>query len=327
MGSDLLVPLLVIVISSIAIYFAGKKFAESSSNIGDYFRIPRDVKGATLDAISSSMPELLVALFSVIIFKQFEVGIGTIAGSALFNLLVIPGICVFLAPVAFKVGKKVISRDALFYMIAVFTLIVLIIYFKTWGLIIAAILLAIYLIYVFEISRHVKKHRKENKPKKNKKINISREFFIFFIALIVIAAFTYLLTSQSIGLSKILGVSPIIIAFTITAAATSLPDTIISAVNARKGNIDEAVSNVFGSNIFDISVGLGLPLLIITLIKGPINIAFVNLEIVLGLLGSTILVIYFFLNDEVLSKRKAAFLLFMYVVFVVYVVLLSIKLV
>lgn len=321
---DLLISIGVIVVCSIAIYFSGKKFARASSNIGDYFRIPRDVKGATLDAISSSMPELLVALFAVIVFKQFEVGIGTIAGSALFNLLVIPGICVFLAPVIFRVGGKVISRDALFYMIAVFTLVILLIYFKTWGLIIAIVLLAIYFIYVFEISRHVKKHRRESKKRKQK-VRISKELFIFFSALIVIAVFTFFLTKYSIVLSNVLGVAPIIIAFTVTAAATSLPDAVISATNAKKGDIDDATSNVFGSNIFDILVGLGLPLLIFILIKGPLDIVFANLEIVLGLLGSTILVMYFFLNDDILDKKEAAFLLFMYAVFIAYVILLSLK--
>ena len=72
----------VILLSSIIIYLSGKRFAESSSKIGDFLNLPRDVKGATFDAISSSLPELLVALYSVIFFKQFEVGIGTIAGSA-----------------------------------------------------------------------------------------------------------------------------------------------------------------------------------------------------------------------------------------------------
>ena len=131
---SILIALGIILLSSIVIYFAGNRFAESSSKIGDYFNLPRDVKGATFDAVASSLPELLVALYSIIFFKQFEVGIGTIAGSALFNLLIIPGICVFAAPVAFKVGKKVLSRDALFYMISVFILVVLLIYFKTWGM-------------------------------------------------------------------------------------------------------------------------------------------------------------------------------------------------
>lgn len=330
MGGGLGISILVIIVSSFFIYLAGKRFAKSSSRIGDYFRIPRDVKGATLDAISSSLPELLVALFAVIIFRQFEVGIATIAGSALFNLLIIPGICVFLAPVVFKVGKKVISRDALFYLLAIFALIILIIYFKKWGIIISIVLLAIYLIYVFEIAKHTKKHRRENKDKKGKSkqgINISREFLIFFVAMGLIAVFAYLLTDHSIQLANFLGISPIIIAFTITAAATSLPDTIISAANARKGDIDDATSNVFGSNIFDILVGLGLPLLIYTIIKGPLTIMFNNLEIVLGLLGATILAIYFFMNDDKLTKKEGIILLALYGLFVTYVILLSIGIV
>tara|TARA_Y100000034_G_C6850977_1_gene386069 strand:+ start:200 stop:1171 length:972 start_codon:yes stop_codon:yes gene_type:complete len=321
---SILIALGVIIISSIVIYFAGNRFAESSSKIGDYFNLPRDVKGATFDAVSSSLPELLVALYSVIFFKQFEVGIGTIAGSALFNLLVIPGICVFFAPVAFKVSKKVISRDALFYMIAVFTLVVLLIYFKTWGILIALILLSIYLFYLKDIISHTKKHKKKNKHTTPKNIRLFKEVSIFILLLIVIGAFTFLLTDSAIDLSYALGVSPIIIAFTIIAAATSVPDTVISVVNAKKGDIDDATSNVFGSNIFDILIGIGLPLLIYYIYKGAVAITFTNLEIILGLLGSTILVLYFFGDDHKLGKKEAGILLFMYLIFVIYTVILAI---
>ncbi len=321
----ILIALGIIIISSIAIYFAGNRFAESSSRIGDYFSLPRDVKGATFDAIASSLPELLVALYSVIIFKQFEVGIGTIAGSALFNLLVIPGICVFAAPVAFKVGKKVLSRDALFYMIAIFILVTLLIYFKTWGLIIALLLLFTYLIYIKEIISHTRAHKKKHKNKTQKEeIKFAKELLIFFLLIAVIGIFTFLLTGSAIDLSHILGISPIIIAFTVIAAATSIPDTIISVINARKGNIDDATSNVFGSNIFDILVGIGLPLLIYFLYKGAVGITFTNLEIVLGLLGSTILILYFFGDDHKLDKKEAAILLIMYVFFIAYTIFLAI---
>jgi len=313
----------VIILSSIVIYLAGEKFAESSSKIGDYFKLSRDVKGATLDAISSSLPELLVALYSVIFFKQFEVGIGTIAGSALFNLLVIPGICVFVAPVAFKVSKKVISRDALFYMISVFVLIILIFYFKKWGFFVAILLLLIYLIYVKELIKNTKTHQR-NSSKKRIKINLPKEVFLFFILLIVTGIFTFLLTGSAINLANDLGISPIIIAFTVIAAATSIPDTVISVTNARKGNIADATSNVFGSNIFDILVGIGLPLLIYCSYKGSVLINFSNLEIVLGLLGSTILILSFFGESHTLNRKHATILLIMYVLFVLYTILLAI---
>ncbi|MBT3297619.1 calcium/sodium antiporter [archaeon] len=320
---DILIEIAIIIFSSLIIYLAGNKFAESSSKIGDHFKLPRDVKGATFDAISSSLPELLVALYSVIIFKQFEVGIGTIAGSALFNLLIIPSICVFVAPVTFKVSKKVISRDALFYLISIFTLIILIIYFKEWGLIISILLLLIYLVYLKEIITHTKLHKKNFKQNKQNEIRFVKEISIFLVLMLIIGIFTFFLTNSAINLSYALGISPIIIAFTIIAAATSVPDTVISVINAKKGDIDDATSNVFGSNIFDILVGIGLPLLIYTLFKGPVLIDFVNLEIILGLLGSTILVLYFFAEDHTLNKRQAITLIIMYFLFLLYVITLA----
>jgi cation:H+ antiporter len=134
---------------------------------------------------------------------------------------------------------------------------------------------------------------------------------------------TFFLTKYSIELATILNVSPIIIAFTITAAATSIPDTVISVANARKGNVDDVTSNVFGSNIFDILVGLGLPLLIYTVFLGPVEMAFANLEIIFALLGATILTVYFFADSHQLNKRQAIFLLFLYVLFVAYTIILA----
>lgn len=319
----LIISMLIIFIASIVIFYVGNIFAKSSSKIGDYLNLPRSVKGATFDAIASSLPELLVALFAVIFFKKFEVGIGTIAGSALFNLLIIPGLCVLVAPVAFKVSKKVISRDAMFYLIAVFTLIVLLLYFQMWGLGIAIALLLVYMVYIREIVNYSKKYRKEKKKEKKKGVKIFKEIGIFLVTMVIIGIATYFLTKSSINLSEILNISPVIIAFTITAAATSVPDTVISVVNAKKGDLDAAVSNVFGSNIFDIFVGLGLPLLIYSIFVGPVQIAFQHLEIILGLLGATIIVLYFFAEEEKLTKKQGIFLLFMYLVFLSYVIFLS----
>ena len=320
---EILIAVATILISSLVIYFAGEKFAETSSNLGDYLQLPRDVKGATFDAVSSSLPELLVALYSVIFFQQFDVGIGTIAGSALFNLLVIPGICVFVTPVTFKVSKKVISRDALFYLIAVFALVTLLYYFQIWGFEIAILLLGLYGIYFNDIVRHTKKHKKETTKEKPPHIQLTRELPMFLGLMGVIGIFTFFLTDSAINLASALGIAPIIVAFTIIAAATSVPDTIISITNAKKGDIDDATSNVFGSNVFDILIGLGLPLLIYTTIKGSVEIDFSNMEIVFGLLGATIMLLYFFAAERTLSKKHAAVLLMMYFGFVGYVVYLA----
>ena len=60
--------ILIIVITGLVIYFFGKRFAIASSEIGDYYNISHSVKGATLDAVASSFPELMIAVFAVVFF-------------------------------------------------------------------------------------------------------------------------------------------------------------------------------------------------------------------------------------------------------------------
>jgi cation:H+ antiporter len=316
----------VILAASVVIYFTSNWFASASSKIGDYFRLPRSVKGATFDAISSSLPELMIALFAVISFHRFEIGIGTIVGSALFNLLIIPGICVLVAPCAFKVSKELISRDGMFYNIAVFALLSALLYSRIWGVTIPLIFLAIYIWYIRDIWTHAKEHRKSAVAKKeDKEIRLWKEISIALSTMVLISIASYFMTKHAIGLSEALNIPVIIIAFTIIAAATSFPDTIISVANAKKGNIDDAIANVFGSNIFDILVGLSVPLLVALFYNSQVEIAFKNFEIIVGLLGATILVLYFLAKSHTLNKKQAWFMLFMYFVFLTYVIFLSMR--
>ncbi len=316
--------LLIIIAASGGIFFAGDKFATASSRLGKYLRMPPSIKAATFDAISSSLPELLVALFAVISFRRFEVGIGTIVGSAFFNLLIIPGICVLVSPVVFKLNKKVITRDAVFYSISLVLLLLFLLTTKTWGLLIALILLATYGIYIFIFAKDTKTYKQKEKPKKEN-INLKKELFIAIVTMSIIAVASFYLTKEAIVLSQLLHVSAVIISFTIIAIATSLPDATISIVNARRGLSDDAISNVFGSNTFDILVGLGLPLLIATSIAGPVTIVFTNIELVIGLLITTGITIYFMANDGKISKTEGIIMILLFCIFVGYTIFLSLQ--
>lgn len=314
----------IIIICSIIIWKVGDKFASASSNIGDYLKLPRSVKGATFDAIASSFPELMVAVFSVVAFKQFEVGIGTIAGSALFNLLIIPGIAVLVAPKAFKVSQEIFNRDALFYLISVFALVTALVATKTWGLAIPLIFILIYIWYLKDIIKDTKSHRNKKQietieKKIIKEIHLGKNIVTAITTMIIMGVATYFLTEQAIIFSQAIGIHPIIISFTIIAAATSIPDTVVSVVNAKKGDVDDATSNVFGSNIFDILIGLSIPLLIAYFYSGPVLIDFAHMEIIFGLFGATIISLYF-LRNYLLEKRDGIVLLLMYLLFVIYVV-------
>ncbi|MBC6401385.1 MAG: sodium:calcium antiporter [Ekhidna sp.] len=108
------IPLLLITFCCIIIWRAGDGFMTASEYIGR--NLSEGVRGATINAIASSMPEFFTSLFFLFVLKDaegFSGGIGTTAGSAIFNGMVIPALAV-LAVIAMKVTKRVhVSRKVL----------------------------------------------------------------------------------------------------------------------------------------------------------------------------------------------------------------------
>lgn len=94
---------------------------------------------------------------------------------------------------------------------------------------------------------------------------------LFFGSLATIAASSYLLVVHAENLAVAFGIPPAIIALTILAGGSSIPEMVGSAVVAKQGRGDMAISNAIGSNIFDIQISLGLPLLLYTIANGTLT--------------------------------------------------------
>ncbi|MCH1547553.1 MAG: sodium:calcium antiporter [Flavobacteriaceae bacterium] len=128
----ILIPLILIVFCCIIIWKASDGFEVSSEYLGR--NLSDGVRGATINAIASSMPELFTTIFFLIFLKDtdgFSGGIGTTAGSAIFNGMIIPAVVIFsvlYTKIAseIRVSKKVILRDGLSLIIAETILIFLI---------------------------------------------------------------------------------------------------------------------------------------------------------------------------------------------------------
>ncbi len=316
--------ILIIVVASLAIYYSGNKFASASSEIGDYFNLSRSVKGATLDAVAGSFPELMIAVFSVVFFHKFDIGIGTIAGSVLFNTLIIPSIAVLVSPVVFRVSREVMVRDAVFYVIAILAFLSSILYSLTWGVATAVIFIGIYLWYINMIIEHTKKYQSEHKKMLGEKISVVMKITSALLNMITIGVAAYFLTKHAILFSQALGIPAVVIGFSVVAMATSIPDTIISVANAKKGRTDDVMSNVFGSNIFNILIALGIPLFLASVLTGEgVDIVSGGFDLLIGLIIATVVVIYFTIDDYILTKRNAVVMLLMYFLFITYLFLRS----
>src|SRR5210317_1742718 len=107
-----------------AIHFVSERyFIDSLDHISRKLKLSSDMAGSTLMAAGSSAPELAVALFAIFMSGHHEaIGVGTIVGSALFNILVITGVVMLYHRKKKKLVWQPILRDILFYILAVFML-------------------------------------------------------------------------------------------------------------------------------------------------------------------------------------------------------------
>lgn len=154
---------------SILVKYACDSFEAASGHLGrEVFRMPPGVRGATLEAIGSSLPELLTTSFLLFAYADlggFAAGIATCAGSAVFNAVVIPALCVLAVTVKSRampeplpfilLDRSTVLRDGLFFLAAELVLIYFLAGPALTGLM-GVGLVAIYLVYFSYLLRQLR---------------------------------------------------------------------------------------------------------------------------------------------------------------------------
>ncbi len=349
----LILTILTIILCCLIIWKASDGFEVASEFLGR--NLNDGVRGATINAIGSSMPELFTTLFFLFMMHDtggFSGGIGTTAGSAIFNSMVIPA-CVILVVLfkmpkqAIRVQPKVILRDGIALILCEFVLIYLIsgTTLAWWH---GAILMSLYIIYVLYMLGSMSKNEKGaaeeyeyevRSDKRNWKSLLSLDiellilngktltargaWFLLLVSMFIIGGACASLVYACELMGQELGIPVYFIAVILASAATSVPDTILSMKDAQKGNYDDAVSNAIGSNIFDICFALGFPLFLYTILFGEITMGaeivthITELRIILLIL--TFVVFLVFIIGKTMGRLKAYILIGLYVVFTLYV--------
>ena len=327
-----------IVFASIAIWRAGDFFQPAADYVQEKHKLPESIKAAVIDAIASSFPEFCVAVIAVILLGRAEVGISSIVGSALYNVLIIPAAAGLVAKGPMKIGKEVVWRDSLMYFGVVILLLVALLAFpNAWGLGVAALFILAYVGYIFWLNFDYRKH-KRNLAHEDTDVSVSEDadasdegeeseleirdeshaWKWILGMMLVMGLASHILVEASIQLGDLLGIDAVIMGFIVIAAGTSVPDTVLSVLSAKRGNYDAAISNVFGSNIFDICICLSVPILMALVLTGavtPVNLP--QIELVYMLVGATALAIYLFWSDNyTLTKTKSTIMFGIYLLII-----------
>lgn len=325
-------------------------FVVSLDEVSKRLKLPSDVAGASLMAVGSSAPELFIALIAVFGAggEHSEVGIGTIVGSAIFNILVITGVAAIVAgKMVMKQGA--VERDIIFYLGSIAILL-----FVFWngeillweaGLMVAAYIAYLAMLWYWSRTNpedaaestvggdHLH-HGEGRSPLAMLNRIIERAFALIardpvknyvwamLISIAAIAGLSWVLVESAIALSEDLGLPAVIVSLTLLAGGTSAPDLIASVDVARDGRGAMAVANAVGSNIFDVLIGLGLPwMLMILLVDPEVLVSTTGIIESIFLLSVTTIILYALLNTgRILTRIEGMGLLAVYVLYVIYVV-------
>ncbi len=220
------------------------------------------VVGLTVVAFGTSAPEAAVSIFSAM-RDATGVAVGNVVGSNIFNILVVLGLSALVAPLV--VHQQVVRFDAPLGVIVTLVLIGLA-QDGVIGMLDGALLFFGILAYTFWAIRRSRKESPDVQSEYAKEFggwrdrggNIALQSLFIIGGVLMLIYGSHLLVNGASAMARRLGVSDLVIGLTIVAAGTSLPELATSVIAGLKKELDIAVGNAIGSNIFNILFVLGL---------------------------------------------------------------------
>jgi len=301
---DLILWIIILIVSLFALVKASDYFTESAEKIGVTIGISQFIIGVTIVAIGTSLPELVSSIFAVL-QKSTEIVAANVVGSNIANILLIFGVAIiinkrlkFSGPINVDLG--LLLGSALFILITAMD--------GTFSRVEAIISILAAIAYMIYVTRP--KHKVDVPKIKKEKISLKIN-----VVLILSAVFIYLGAKYTIEavimLSNLMGIGKEVIAISVVALGTSLPELAVTISAARKKNFHMAIGNVLGSNIFNSFTVMGISGIVAPLFI-PRQIIVVGIPI---MIVSTI--IYFILvKKNEIRRWEGILLVLMYILFI-----------
>lgn len=286
--------LLLLLLGFFPLIYGANILVDSASSLAKKLNIPNIVIGLTVVALGTSAPEIVVNTFASISGKN-EIVLGNVIGSNLFNILVILGISAIIYPIAMR--KTTTWIEVPLSLLSALVVIVLAndmlidkanvsVLSRIDGLIMLAFFV-IFLAYNILLSKSGKIVDEETVVKN---YSVGKSIVLIIAGLVLLLLGGKIIVTFATSLAQGLGISERIIAITIVSVGTSLPELATSIMAARKKNMDIAVGNVLGSNIFNIFLILGLSSVINPVWIQPIS----NLDMLVNVVANILLFVFIF---------------------------------
>ena len=300
-------------------------FVEGSSSVAKRLHVPSIIIGLTIVAMGTSLPETAVSV-SASIAGNNELAVSNVVGSNIFNLMVVIGVCAMIATV--NVAKETIKRDIPFSLICAGLLLIfgIVGFGDKSGMILGrldgAIFLCAFAGYIFYMVKIALKASKEGRKVEGgseeeiKLISVPLSILFIIGGAVAIAVGGDVTVDAASRIASDLGMSQTLIGLTIVSIGTSLPELVTSIVAARKNEVDMALGNAIGSNIFNILMVLGIASAI-----SPITIITENIIDLCVLIAFTVCVWIFASSRRKVGRPEGFIMVLLYAIYAVYIII------
>lgn len=315
--------LILLVVGFVGLIKGADFFVEGASNVAKRLKVPTLIIGLTIVAMGTSLPETAVSI-SASIAGSNSLAISNVSGSNLFNLLVVVGLCAIMQVV--DVDKDTIRRDIPYSIFAAVLLVALGMVGVGEGMVLGrldgVILLAFFAFFLFLMIRSALRARNNEhvQPGTEEEEVVTQTVLMSIVSIIGGAAAIAIggdwVVDSASTLAMAFGMSETLVGLTIVAVGTSLPELVTSIVAARKGEVDMALGNAIGSNVFNILLVLGIASSI-----SPIGFIMNNAIDILAVVVATLVCWVVAGKTKQLKRPMGILMVLSYVAYMVYVVM------
>ncbi len=314
----MLISIFLLIIGFVVLIKGADIFVDGASGIATNFKVSKMLIGLTIVSFGTSAPEFAVSVKSIISHNG-DIVLGNVIGSNILNILLILGVSALIHSLNVKnatVKKElpitllittlfaVLLSDSLFdkNVVNAFT--------RSDGIVLVLFFL-VFIYYLIKMSRN-----KVEEDNEIKDIPLIRAILYTIIGIVGIVFGSNFVVESATNIAQILGVSARMISLTIIALGTSLPELVTSATATKKGEYDIAIGNVVGSNIFNIGMVIGIPVLVFGGI-GKISFSYIDLIV---MIVAAVLLFMFSFKDYKITKKEGIIFLLVFAIYYSYVI-------
>ena len=314
----MLLNILLLIIGFILLIKGADFFVDGASSTAQNFKVSKMLIGLTIIAFGTSSPEFAVSMQSLA-KGSTDMLLGNVIGSNILNILLILGVASVIHPI--KIRDNTVKKELPLCMLISTLLVVLFLDIKLADGIVnqitrsdAIVILLFFTIFIYYLITLARQKRDSNQDEKPP-FKLGKSLILVVIGLISIILGSNMVVNNASSIATKLGLSERIIALTIIAFGTSLPELVTTIVSSRKGEQDLLLGNIIGSNIFNACVVLGIPVALYGTIT-PTSFNYIDL---IALIFSSFLLFVFAETKRTITRFEGLAMLFIFLAYYILV--------